>query len=227
MLGVVALFLLDEPQPTGTEGPDADALARRIMTAVDVDAWSRVAWIQWDFGGRRKHIWDRERGLVKVTRGDVDVWLRVSNRTGVAKRAGVRLEGDAAKAALNEAWQMWINDSFWLNPFPKLFDSGVRRRITDSGALIVEFSSGGVTPGDVYLIEVDPDGRPRSWKMWVSIIPLGGLEASWDDWDQLESGAYVSQHHDIAFLDLELTDVRSGPSLMKAFQSDPFAPLVP
>ena len=72
--------------------------------------------------------------------------------------------------------------------------------------LLIEFASGGVTPGDAYLI-FDDDGRPSRWLMWVSIIPVGGVPAEWQGWQELEGGAWVSTAHSLGPLSLTLSNV--------------------
>ena len=92
---------------------------------------------------------------------------------------------------------------------------------------MVSYASGGLTPGDAYVWIVGPDGRPRSWKMWVSIIPIGGVEVSWDGWRELATGAWISTaHHGPLGLTLELGDVRGAETLEALVDGpDPFSPL--
>jgi hypothetical protein len=75
-------------------------------------------------------------------------------------------------------------------------------------ALLVTYTSGGDTPGDSYLWKLQPNGFPISFKMWVSIIPIGGIEASWDEWQVTESGAFLPARHSIGPITLDMGDVR-------------------
>lgn len=45
--------------------------------------------------------------------------------------------------------------------------------------------------------------------MWVSIIPIGGLEASWEDWKKTESGAILATTHQILFYELSIQNVKA------------------
>lgn len=231
---IVAGFLLfrsfDKSLPAGEAGPGADDMARAMMAAVDTDAWDRTGAVQWDFAGRQQHLWDRQRGYVRVRWKENEVLLDLETRSGVARQGGEPLDEAAAAPLLEQAWSFWCNDSFWLNPVAKLFDEGTSRALVpleDGGTgLLVTYGSGGVTPGDSYLWAVGQDGLPEAWWMWTQILPLGGIEASWQDWITLDTGARVATRHDIGFLELELTDVRGAASLAELIDGeDPFAAL--
>ncbi|MEL6864257.1 MAG: hypothetical protein AAFP19_07560, partial [Bacteroidota bacterium] len=93
--------------------------------------------------------------------------------------------------------------------------------------LLVSYSSGGVTPGDSYLWILDESGQPVAWKMWVSIIPIGGLEFSWEDWMELPTGAKIATMHKSSLLDLDMSNIKAGHSLLDlGFKQDPFGPIV-
>jgi hypothetical protein len=93
--------------------------------------------------------------------------------------------------------------------------------------LLVSYASGGVTPGDAYLWIVGDDGLPRAWKMWVTVIPIGGVQASWERWITLSTGARVATRHAMGPITLELTDVEGASTLGELEPGDdPFAALV-
>ena len=229
----IGLRLAQSPLPEGTTGPDADALARQMMEAIDDDAWQRTGAVSWDFSGRQQHLWDRERGLARVRFGDHEVLLDLTHQTGKAylRADGSEIDAVQTEELVQKAWSFWCNDSFWLNPISKVFDEGVTRRLVeleDGGqGLLVTYSEGGVTPGDSYLWIVGPDGRPVAWKMWTRILPVAGLEAGWDGWQTLATGAQIATRHKIAFLELELHDVEGATHLAElVLGDDPFAPLL-
>ncbi len=116
--------------------------------------------------------------------------LRLDDHTGLVRENGQVLRGEEADEQLEKAWALWANDSFWLNPAVKCFDEGVERSIvhdSDGDHLLVQYDEGGVTPGDAYMWYVG-EPRPTAWRMWVKVMPVGGLRASWDDWTQLATG---------------------------------------
>jgi len=87
---------------------------------------------------------------------------------------------------------------------------------------MVSYSSGGVTPGDAYVWLLDESYRPTSWKMWVSIIPIGGLEVPWSTWLTTETGAEICNLHE-SVMNLELTDIHTTFDLKDLTgDSDPF-----
>ena len=104
------------------------------------------------------------------------------------------------------------NDTFWLVAPYKLFDAGVERRLVkqDNGedALLVTYKSGGTTPGDSYLWLLDKYHRPRAFQMWASILPIGGIEASWEQWEKTAQGAYFPRLHRLSVLDLEIIGLK-------------------
>ncbi len=91
---------------------------------------------------------------------------------------------------------------------------------------MVSYTSGGVTPGDSYLWILDENGLPESWKMWVKIIPVGGMEFTWEKWTELSTGAKVATYHHHKLLDLDISNLKAATSLSAfGLQDDPFQPI--
>ena len=223
----IAIFLYSEAKPDGQAGPDADALARKMIASTQPDAWRQTGAIQWNFAGRFMHLWDRKRGFDRVTWGPYEVFVRLSDKTGVAYADGTQIEPERAKGLVDKAYARWVNDSFWLYPFDGVFDETTTRArvaLADGGhGLLVTYGGGGLTPGDSYLWMLDDSGRPTAWKMWVSIIPVGGLEFSWQEWRTVETGAAISTLHSGVF-DLRIDDLKAAPTLEGLTGGkDPFA----
>ena len=207
-LGVAVGLIVHEARPTGQEGAAAERLADRMLAAVDAAAWDTTAYVAWDFAGRHQFEWRRDVDSVTVRWGDMRVELHTETVEGSAYERGVRLDGSAAREAVETAWAHFCNDGFWLAAPFKIRDPGTSRALvkTEDGrdALLVSYGSGGVTPGDAYLWHLGDDGRPERYEMWVSIIPVGGLDATWEDYRELSTGALVSTRHRIGPVTLTL-----------------------
>jgi len=228
-LGVVVFWARgSEPVPKGKPGPAADALARKIGEAVNLSAWEATGAVRWTFAGKHRLLWDRRRSLVEVAWEDERVLLDIATKGGRVFHNGLPLTDRARE--LDAAYRYFINDAFWLNPVATFFNQGAVREILQledgSEGLLVRYTSGGVTPGDSYLWHLHPDGLPKAFKMWVQIIPVGGVSASWDDWQTLATGAKVATRHKLGPRDIVLTDLAAAATLGELTAGeDPFAPL--
>ena len=239
LVSVVALVIamvaigaaLNEPRPTGVQGPQADALAQRMERAVNRDAWERTGAVSWTFAGRHHYLWDRRKHWVRLERGEQRVLLKVNDKSGRVWEGGVEVTGEDRQEALDKAYALFINDSFWLNPVVKFYDDGVERalvRLEDGReALLVTYTSGGVTPGDAYLWIANDDGLPIEWRMWVSIIPIGGVSTTWESWETLSTGAKVAKRHGNRWFGFDLVTKPKGAATLQELVpgQDPFAPL--
>jgi len=224
---VIAYFVLNDSKPEGKTGPEADQLAQQMLTALNKPAWDSLRYISWDFTGRNQYAWDKEKEIAIIKSGDSEVIMDLKAMTGQAKNAGTLLSGDEKDAALGKAWANWCNDSFWLYAPYKLFDPGVTRSIIDveegKKGLMVSYTSGGTTPGDSYLWILDENNKPVAWKMWVKIIPIGGINNTWENWKILPGGAMVAQNHKMKLMDVTINDIKAGQSLSDIdYQTDPF-----
>jgi hypothetical protein len=61
--------------------------------------------------------------------------------------------------------------------------------------------------------------------MWVSIIPVGGLETSWEDWKTFPNNMKIATSRK-GLLDLKLENVQTGQSIKEINNGvDPFTEL--
>lgn len=207
-LGVLVLLLIivigvyyvtnNESLPQGTPGKEADELAMKMVNAMNKEAFDATEIIEWSFRGKNFYKWKKQEGLVEVAWGDNRVTLDLEDP---AKSTGSSAE------VIQTALDYFNNDSFWLVAPYKVFDEGVERSLVDyegNQALLVTYTSGGSTPGDSYLWILDENGVPTSYKMWVSIIPIGGVAATWNDWKQTESGIKLPTQHSLSLMGMKL-----------------------
>lgn len=229
LLVVITIWILSEPLPKGKEGPEAEALAARMLDATQQMAWNETRYVSWNFDNRQQLLWDRELDFVEVVDGDIRVVLNTKTQQGKAWQQGELLSDNLTAEYLEKAWAYFCNHSFWLNAPGKIYDPGTTRKLVEmedgTQALLVSYSSGGVTPGDSYLWILDETGLPVKWKMWVSLLPIGGIEATWADWKTLPTGGKVATSHAIGDLyTMHILDVKAGNNLESlGIQNSPFA----
>ena len=223
---LISILSCSKP-PLGNKGIEADKLTNKIILATQQQFWNKSKVLEWTFNNSNKHIWDRNRNLIKVSWDDIVVYESLDSKRGKVFEKGIELDGEKKIKYLEKAYNYWGNDSYWLNPFFKFFENGVERRVVKqengSDALLITHSSGGSTPGDSYLWLLDENGLPNAWKLWVSIIPIKGFKISWEDWITLSTGLKISTAHKSKLIDIELTNVKATNSLIEAFpDKDPF-----
>ncbi len=212
-------FIFSESMPSGTSGKAADELAEKMFVAINKKGWDNTGAVQWTFAGRSSYIWDKERHWVEYKSKDKRVLLNINEKTGVAYEDEKLVTSPKKTAKLvNKAWKNWVNDSFWLNAPAKAFDPGTERTLVEledgKTGLMVSYTSGGVTPGDSYLWILDENGLPTAWKMWVKIIPVGGVEFSWEDWTSLTTGAKIATNHK-GMINIPITDLKAAATLQE------------
>ena len=88
--------------------------------------------------------------------------------------------------------------------------------------MLITYSTGGVTPGDSYLWNLDEKGLPTSYKMWTKIIPIKGISSSWEDWITLDSGAKLSTTHDMGIMKSKMSNIKGGQTYEDIGVENPF-----
>jgi hypothetical protein len=230
LVPIIALIILHQPRPKLVSSVEADQLAEKMLEAVNKPAWDTTRWVQWTFANRNSFVWDRERNLVQVEWGeDNTALINPDKRTGIAFVEGQQLAGEEQSKRVKKALGYFFNDSFWLLAPTKVFDPGTQRGLVDlpkeeGEGLLVSYSSGGVTPGDAYLWILDENGLPMAYRMWVSILPVGGIKAVWNDWQTMPSGAkYAASHILLGSYNATVSDLKSGMNWGDlGLSSDPF-----
>lgn len=204
----------NEPFPEGIKSPKADILANKMLTALDYEAYKNTNYIEWTFKNRQSYKWYKTADSCEVKWKGFRVVLNFKdfNQSKVFV-ANQEYNGIEKEKYVDKALAYFNNDSFWLVAHYKVFDKGVERKLVKTenqkDALLVTYISGGTTPGDSYLWHLDKNGKPTSYQMWVDILPINGLEATWTDWKITESGAQLPTFHKLLFLGLELTDIKT------------------
>jgi hypothetical protein len=223
-IGILLLLLIsaigiyyvtyNEALPKGKQGKDAEALALKMLNALDGEAYKNTEILEWNFQNEHHYNWNKSTNTVIVKWSENVVHLLLNEPTNsIVELKGVEVENPDPKI-IKQAQDFFNNDSFWLVAPYKIFDVGTERRIVkhnDKDALLITYTTGGTTPGDSYLWILDKNYLPTSFKMWTKIIPLGGVSATWSDWKATETGIKLPKKHTLSLFGLEISmgDVKS------------------
>jgi hypothetical protein len=204
--GGVYYFTNNKALPKGKQGKNADALATKMLTALNGEAYENTEILEWSFRNEHHYKWYKQENTVEVSWDNNKVILY----TDKVAKSEVYVAGKkvANKEILKKATDLFNNDSFWLVAPYKIFDKGTERRIVkynNKDALLITYTSGGSTPGDSYLWILDKNYLPTSFKMWTKIIPIGGVSATWSDWKNTESGIKLPTKHTLSLFGLEIS----------------------
>jgi hypothetical protein len=206
-------FKYDEDLPNGKQGAEAEILAVKMLDALNYEAFKKTNYIEWTFRNKHHYKWEKDKNICAVYWKDYKVVLHLNNiENSKVYVHNFSIKGEIEKELLEEAINYFNNDSFWLVAQYKIYDPGTERRLVklengDKG-LLITYTSGGSTPGDSYLWLFDDNGKPKSFKMWASILPLQGVEASWSDWVITKSGAQLPTFHRLLFFGLDMGEVK-------------------
>ncbi|WP_339694034.1 hypothetical protein [uncultured Roseivirga sp.] len=199
ILGLFVFYLIkNESLPQGTDGPEADNLTLEMMESLNKSAWDTTSEVSWTFKGIHHYEWNRTENSVLVKWDENEVLLNTVNQTGVVIHPE-KIREEGKEKLIKQAFGYFNNDSFWLCAPFKAFDPGTERSLVTfkdgREGLKITYTSGGSTPGDSYVWILDDNHKPKSVKMWVSILPLGGMEFTWESYLTLKSGAMIAQDH--------------------------------
>ena len=203
---VIYYFINNEALPKGEKGLKADALAFKMLVALNNSTYKNTNILEWSFKNEHHYKWLKNENIVYVSWDKNKVILNTNNPEN--SKVFVDRNKVENKEILQKAIKYFNNDSFWLVAPYKVFDTGTERRIVNyngNEALLITYTSGGSTPGDSYLWFVNENYMPTSFKMWTSIIPIGGLEATWSDWTQTEANIQLPKKHRLSLFNIEIS----------------------
>lgn len=193
VLAFLAAGCASEPAPSPSAAPEApaavlatkaDSVAFRVVEASGgLAAWNALPVLRFDFGAERegqqqvaaRHYWDKmgNRYRVEWPGGEDSTYIAIFTAWPDSGRVflnGTPLDGAAGEAAMENAKERTINDTYWLLAPLKLFDEGVTRTyVPDSSTAATDvirlsFDGVGMTPGDQYWLYVDREsGQLRRW----------------------------------------------------------------
>ncbi|MCF2873852.1 MULTISPECIES: hypothetical protein [unclassified Tenacibaculum] len=202
-------YVNNEGLPEGKSNKEADVLANKMLKALNYETYKNTRFLEWSFRGKHFYKWDKQKNIVEISWDKNKVILHTKNQANSSVFIDNK-QVDAPKT-LKKAIDYFNNDSFWLVAPYKVFEAGIERKIVqheNKDALMITYTTGGSTPGDSYLWILDDNYKPIAYKMWVSIIPTGGMEASWNDWTTTQSGAILPTKHELSIGTLYMGDVK-------------------
>ena len=210
LLLIVALgvyyFANNESLPEGKKGKEADALAIKMFNAINNDAFENTEILKWNFRGEHFYTWNKQENIVHISWAQYKVTLH----TKQPEKSELYIDGKLSKnkEIIKQAEGFFNNDSFWLIAPHKIFDKGTERRLVkhnNKDALLITYKSGGSTPGDSYLWILNDNYFPTSFKMWTSIIPIGGVSATWSHLKTTEAGIKLPTTHTLSLFGMEIS----------------------
>ena len=192
----------------------ADSLALQVYKAHGGAAWAQAPYLRFDFAVEQgqeeavvaRHLWNRSTGQYRVEwTNDGSDWVALldlhSSEEPPAGRAfenGQEVAGSEANAPLQQAYQRYINDTYWLLAPLKVLDPGVNRSIQDAEVvadstlggdartLHLTFGDVGLTPGDRYWMHVDPaTNRIAGWAFHLQSMPDDAEPRAFDWTDEM------------------------------------------
>lgn len=211
----ILYFIYNEKLPDGASSKEADIIAQNMLKSINHQAYKKTRYLEWTFAGAaHQYKWDKENGKVEVKWDDYTVNLNLNDTArSFVNKGQTSLSVKESLAVTSTALDYFNNDSFWLVAPFKVFDIGTSRSIVKledgSDGLLVTYASGGTTPGDSFLWKMQPNGFPESYQMWVGVIPIGGVEATWDDWQVMESGVFLPTVHKMGPVTLFMGNVKA------------------
>jgi hypothetical protein len=187
MLLSSCLIALALAAPAEAFDPKAAAVADRVMEALGgAEAWNGTRYLRFDFAVdregktlvRRAHTWDKWNGRYRLEATTKEgepyvVLLNVNTKDGDAWLKGRKLEGEEEKKFLEQAYGMWVNDTYWLLMPYKMKDPGVSLEMAGEekkdgetwDKVRLTFHNVGLTPKDKY---------------WAYVNRKTGLVDRWD-----------------------------------------------
>jgi len=216
MRRLAALLALSLRAAAAAADEKADAVGRDLIAALGGQAaWDAARQVQFDFVlesdgeaiARFSHVWDRSTGDYRLTGTDkagapFAVYFNVHTRQGRVFVNGRSIEGEPAAPLLENAYERFLNDSYWLLAPWMIFDPGVNRAYDGEkpcpgggvcDILKVTFAEdAGRTPRDTYWLWIPREGhRIVQWQYVLNGAADAPTTVAWSEWQKL-GGLWLS-----------------------------------
>ena len=200
------LILISAAAISAAPDPKAAAVAQAMISAMGgKERWERARFLRFDFvvvrDGKKlasyAHWWDRYDGRYRVEGDDPKsgpwrAYFNVQTKQGDYFVNGSRAEGEEKAKGLEHAYGRFINDTYWLLAPWKVFDPGVHLEYVgpvksaageDCEEIKVSFDNVGLTPKDVYWMDIDRSTHLLD--QWKYVLNGGNdppTVVAWKDW---------------------------------------------
>jgi hypothetical protein len=178
----------------------AQELAQEVWRASGGENWKDVTAIRFTFIveqegkqlARAEHHWDVVAGTDHVK------WTA---KDGTAKDETVNLQSPPQDGDGKAAYARWVNDSYWLLAPLKVLDPGVKlshggtkeTQGVECELLRLSFEQVGLTPGDQYVLYVDPQTKlVRAWDYIPG--PEKVMHSTWENYQQFGGLKLATEH---------------------------------
>lgn len=214
LLGAAVYFSFHQPIPASKAGPEAEELAQKMLKAINNVNYQKVRYLEWSYNEKHHYKWDKAKGFVQVKWGDTEVDLNLNNfAISEVFLGGVKMHTDPKDELIEKASSYFKNDSFWLVAPFEIMNSNVKRYSVEledgSSGLLVTYVDSEDQPEDSYLWLLNDDGFPYSFKMWTQNNPIGGMQASWDDWKVTAANIYLPSKHKMFLRTITLSNLKA------------------
>lgn len=215
-------------RPKGVEGPDAEKLTDRMIAGAQMDLWnSKTAAVSFDFRGKYQIFWDKKRNLAEV----ISSGTRVQYNTLTGKSACFENDhivfGDKCALLMKDAVKKFVNGTYWLSPAFHARSPGARRMLVDDTRLLIDYPSGGVTPGDAFMFSLDNEGKIANMQTWASTIPIKGSNIPFSGYITTATGVKVATKHKVLkFVNVNLDHVKMYAVYPEPGEPDRFVDLL-
>lgn len=198
ILRLLLLLILTAAFAAAQETNDkAQQLAREVWKASGGENWKNIKRVRFTF------VVEQDGNQLIAAQHDWDVagqtdHVKWKGRDGKENDVTVNLAAPGDDENMKAAFGRWTNDSYWLLAPLKVLDPGVNLAYegekdlngTKCEALRLSFGQVGLTPGDQYVLYIDPETKLlRAWDYigksgepahgsWEKYIDAGGLKLS-------------------------------------------------
>lgn len=125
-------FINNEELPTGKQGVEADALAKKMLLALNNDNFKETEILEWSFRDEHHYRWIKRENIVIVKWGDKKVHLFLDKpEKNIVQNLDLSIVKNPDPKIFKQAQDFFNNDSFWLVAPYKVFDPGTERRIVN------------------------------------------------------------------------------------------------